>query len=143
MQLMPIWFVLLFATNLSADHTKKFMLFHKSGAVVNEYEITCTFNHNWTMNWLNHPEKIKNAEMHYEVIDHTTLRSSSGETVSIDDFCDVKKTDWAITTKIKMKKKASTAGWTPILVNRTESGFSLKQESGILQDETIHVTWEN
>jgi hypothetical protein len=141
MQLMPIWFILLFATNLSEDHTKKFTLFHKNGSVVNTYEMTRSLDTRWTMNWLNQPEKIKNAEMHYQVIEKTVLRSTTGERVSIDDLCNVKKTDWTQTTEIEMKRKAIATGQTSIFVNRTERGFSLKQEKGILQDETINVTW--
>lgn len=142
MEISSIWLILIFATNLSAGHTNEFMLYHRNGEEIRQYHVIKSTNDTWVMDDVREKEDdVHVADLNYTIEKKAVLHAGSNIEVSIAEICDPKKTDWKNTNEILMLSKPAKLGWTSILIKRTETGFTLSQETGPLENQKVEVQW--
>jgi len=139
------WYILLLVTNLSEPSAKEFNLTLETDGHKSQYHIYYYTDDLWIIDWPNKYDSTKTVPLNFFIERENVLKTlvdGGLNPIYLDKIFDVEDIHWRDANEINVNKDLKKEGWTSVLINRKDNGFSLSQKKGFLEDYTeISVEW--
>jgi len=142
---LTFWYILLLVTNISKPSSEEFNLNIAKDGHTTYYHIYYYKDNLWIIDWPNKKDSTKTVPLNFFIEKENVLKTlleGGLNPIYLDKICNTKDLHWKDANEIKVNKDLVKEGWTSILVNRKNNGFTLSEKNGFLKDYTeISVDW--